>query len=110
MAFFLGMAFTGLAPAIHLMHLYGFSQTLSFVSHISPSLLSYIIGLVFYITHVPERFVSLYSLRMARWTDWIGGGSHAIWHAFIVLAIYQHKWSMRDMRLGVGGEGCLVRG
>ncbi|KAL5528181.1 IZH3 [Sanghuangporus sanghuang] len=107
-AFFLGMAFTAFAPLIHLAHLYSVSETLSFISHISPSLLSYIIGLAFYATHVPERFVALYSERMARWTDWIGGGSHAIWHAFIALAIYQHKWGMREMKLGVDGEACLI--
>ncbi|KAL5507028.1 IZH3 [Sanghuangporus vaninii] len=107
-AFFVGMTFTAFAPLIHLAHLYSVSETLSFISHISPSLLSYIIGLAFYATHFPERFVALYSERIARWTDWIGGGSHAIWHAFIVLAIYQHKWGMRDMKLGVDGEVCLM--
>ncbi|KAL5524033.1 hypothetical protein ACEPAG_8206 [Sanghuangporus baumii] len=106
--FFLGMAFTALAPLIHLAHLFSVSDTLSFISPISSSLLSYVIGLVFYATHIPERFVALYNERMARWTDWIGGGSHAIWHAFIVLAIYQHKWGMREMKLGVDGEGCLI--
>jgi len=44
---------------------------------------------------------------LSEWTDWLGGGSHAIWHAFIVLAIYQHKRGMREMRGGVSGEGCL---
>ncbi|EJD03196.1 HlyIII-domain-containing protein [Fomitiporia mediterranea MF3/22] len=104
--FFLGMAFTALAPMAHLTYMYSFSSMVSFIRPIAPSFLSYIIGLVFYVTHVPERFV--YSKGIAHWTDWLGGGSHAIWHAFIVLAIYQHRWGMVEMRAGVDGEGCVV--
>lgn len=100
------MAFTGIAPFAHLAYANDFSSALTFISPIFPSLLSYLIGLMFYVTHVPERFVYTYSERVAQWTDWLGGGSHAIWHAFIVLAIYQHKWGMREMRAGIGGEGC----
>lgn len=37
----------------------------------------------------------------ACWLDWLGGGSHAIWHAFIVLAISQHKWAMAELKRGV---------
>ncbi|THH04497.1 hypothetical protein EW145_g5482 [Phellinidium pouzarii] len=96
-AFFVGMAFTGLAPLAHLSYYFGFMNMMAFIRPIIPSFISYIIGLVFYVTHVPERFI--YSERISRWTDWLGGGSHAIWHAFIVLAIYQHKWGMRMARL-----------
>ena len=99
------MAFTGIAPLAHLSYLYGTQNMFAYINAIAPSLLSYIVGLVFYVTHIPERFV--YSERIARWTDWLGGGSHAIWHAFIVLAIYQHKWGMRMLRDGVGGVSCL---
>ena len=104
-AFFLGMAFSGLAPLAHLSYEFGIKNTFDFIQPIIPSLASYIIGLIFYVSHVPERFI--YSERIARWTDWLGGGSHAIWHAFIVLAIYQHKWGMRAMKTGVAGGSCL---
>jgi adiponectin receptor len=105
-AFFLGMAFTGLAPLAHLSYDFSFWSMLSFISPIAPSFISYIIGLVFYVSHIPERFV--YNERVAHWTDWLGGGSHAIWHAFIVLAIYQHKSGMRELRMGVDGSSCLA--
>lgn len=101
------MAFTGIAPLAHLSYYFGARSVLSFIAPIAPSLLSYVIGLVFYVSHVPERFAVM-SARVSYWTDWLGGGSHAIWHAFIVLAIYQHKWAMHELRVGVGGEGCLV--
>ncbi|KAH8119424.1 HlyIII-domain-containing protein [Phellopilus nigrolimitatus] len=104
--FFVGMALTGLAPIAHFSYYIGFWAMLSFIQPIMPSLSSYIIGLIFYVTHVPERFI--YSERISRWTDWLGGGSHAIWHAFIALAIYQHKWGMREMRASIGGERCLL--
>lgn len=101
------MAFTGLAPLAHLTYYFGFRAMLDFIAPTAPSLLSYIIGLVFYVSHVPERFAYC-NESISRLTDWLGGGSHAIWHAFIVLAIYQHKWGMREMKAGVGGEGCLL--
>lgn len=100
------MSFTGLAPLAHLSYEFGARNALGFIEPIMPSLASYIIGLAFYVTHIPERFV--YSERIARWTDWLGGGSHAIWHALIVLAIYQHKWGMRTLRDGIAGESCLA--
>lgn len=61
-----------------------------FVLHMSskvpelPSLAAYGVGLVFYALHFPECVVPI---RWTRCTDWIGGGSHAIWHLFIVLGI-----------------------
>ena len=73
----------------------------AFIRPVVPSLLSYIAGLVFYATHFPECYLS------SRWAyshilDRVGGGSHAIWHVFIVLAISQHKAAMPHMRRGIG--------
>ncbi|TDL26076.1 HlyIII-domain-containing protein [Rickenella mellea] len=99
--FFLGLAFTGIAPLAHLSWLYSTSTVLSYIRPVLPSLLSYVIGLGFYMSHIPERFLSGNDL-WSRLTDgWLGGGSHAIWHGFIVLAIYQHKWAMEELRGGV---------
>jgi adiponectin receptor len=53
-------------------------------------------------SHVPERFIA--DWKLAHWLDSIGGGSHAIWHAFIVLAISQHKAAIGHMRNGIGCE------
>jgi adiponectin receptor len=63
-----------------------------------PSLCSYCIGLIFYATHFPE---CLLADRWAHWLDWLGGGSHAIWHAWIVLAISQHRHAMREFQHGI---------
>jgi adiponectin receptor len=54
------------------------------------------------VTQIPERFIANY--KLAHWLDYIGGGSHAIWHAFIVLAISQHKAAIGHMRKGIGCE------
>jgi hypothetical protein len=67
-----------------------------------PSFMSYIVGLVFYATHLPER---LLAPRWRQHLDFFGAGSHAIWHVFIVLAISQHKSGIESMRTGMAG-GC----
>lgn len=46
-----------------------------------PSLAAYLVGLIFYIFHVPECLITA---EWTKYTDWFGGGSHAIWHLFIV--------------------------
>lgn len=65
-----------------------------------PSIASYLAGLVFYATHVPECFLAPDS-RLGKWLDRVGGGSHAIWHVFIVLAIWLHRQAMDVLRVGV---------
>jgi len=103
-SFFLSLAFTSVAPLAVLMYLHGAEPTLKFVNPVWPSVISYLSGLVFYATHIPERFIANY--RFAYWLDSIGVGSHAIWHGFIVLAISQHKAAIGDMRNGIGCEVC----
>ncbi|KIJ68129.1 hypothetical protein HYDPIDRAFT_148456 [Hydnomerulius pinastri MD-312] len=97
-AFFLSLAFTSVAPMAVLAYLHSVWEVIVFVNPIWPSLISYLIGLVFYATHIPERFLSD---RYSHWLDWCGGGSHAIWHAFIVLAISQHRTAMASLRNGI---------
>lgn len=82
-----------------------------------PSLISYLIGLVFYTTHFPE---CLFAARARvsddhtvwSWIDTLGGGSHTIWHGFIVLAISQHRAALPALEEGIGGVlkagGCLI--
>jgi adiponectin receptor len=90
-SFFLVLAFSALAPLMHLAALSSPTTVLAFITPIVPSLRSYIIGLVFYVTHFPECF--LHTRARAGWArtvhDALGGGSHAIWHVWIVYAIYQ---------------------
>ena len=67
-----------------------------------PSIVSYLLGLGFYVTHIPERFVV--DRRMAHLLDSIGVGSHAIWHVFIVVGMSQYRTAIEGMRNGIGCE------
>jgi len=100
--FFLSLAFTAVAPLATFAYLHSAEQMFNFISPVCPSLVSYLLGLVFYMTQIPERFIA--DCKLAHWLDYIGGGSHAIWHAFIVLAISQHKAAIGHMRKGIGCE------
>ncbi|KIY53411.1 HlyIII-domain-containing protein [Fistulina hepatica ATCC 64428] len=98
--FFLVLALSAVAPLAVLSHYYGLRNMLSFITPVFPSLLSYITGLVFYATHVPERFLPV---TWRRRLDLIGGGSHAIWHCFIVLAVSLHRSAIGTMQAGIVG-------
>ncbi|OBZ70865.1 Uncharacterized protein C30D11.11 [Grifola frondosa] len=104
--FFVTLAFTSIAPLAHLAKLHSPAQMFDFISPIAPSFASYIAGLVFYATHFPECYLAT-RWPTVHWLDWLGGGSHAIWHVFIVLAISQHKSGMAQMKSGIG-EMCLA--
>ena len=82
-----------------------------------PSLVSYVVGLIFYATHFPECFFAAHARvsddhSVWSWIDTLGGGSHAVWHGFIVLAISQHRAALNSLENGVGGVlkagGCPV--
>ncbi|KAF9565396.1 HlyIII-domain-containing protein [Agrocybe pediades] len=100
--FFLTLAFSGIGPMVALSMLHSRREALDFVGPMLPSLLSYLIGLTFYAAHFPERIIPP---RIQFELDKIGGGSHAIWHCFIVLAVSQHKAAMQSMKEGLQ---CLV--
>ncbi|KAK7472932.1 inc metabolism membrane protein [Stygiomarasmius scandens] len=96
--FFLSLAFSSLAPLATLAILHSVREMLDFMAPVVPSLVSYLIGLAFYASHVPERFLP------QRWSsklDIIGGGSHCIWHCFIVLAVSQHKAAIQMIKDGI---------
>ncbi|EKM54205.1 uncharacterized protein PHACADRAFT_174704 [Phanerochaete carnosa HHB-10118-sp] len=97
--FFLTLAFSVLAPLTHLSYLYSTWQMLAFIRPLVPSLLAYIAGFVFYATHFPECVLA--RPGETHWLDWLGGGSHAIWHVCIVLAIALHRHAMDSMKAGV---------
>ncbi|PPQ90554.1 hypothetical protein CVT25_015868 [Psilocybe cyanescens] len=96
--FFLTLSFSAIGPMVALSMLHSKAEMYAFVAPVFPSLLSYIIGLVFYAAHFPERVVPT---NIQRKLDTIGGGSHAIWHCFIVLAVSQHKTAMDHMKNGL---------
>lgn len=97
--FFLALAFSSIAPLAHLSYLYSTWQMFAFIRPLVPSLLAYIAGLVFYATHFPECVLA--RPGETHWLDWLGGGSHAIWHVCIVCAISLHRYAMDSMKTGV---------
>lgn len=141
--FFLAMAGSAIAPVTGLAVIHGVPETLSFIgmpsspfthaptpiaerqieiAPVFPSLISYLTGLVFYTTHIPERWMSEKWCRRLNafgggrslsssllviflwWSDVdfsLGVGSHCIWHLFIVLAVTQHKTAMASLREGM---------
>ncbi|TFK21911.1 HlyIII-domain-containing protein [Coprinopsis marcescibilis] len=97
-AFFISMAFSGLAPMLILGYLHSYREMYEYVSVIFPSLLSYVFGLIFYATHAPERWLPP---KIRSKLDVVGGSSHAIWHCFIVLAVSQHRSAIQLLKMGV---------
>jgi adiponectin receptor len=71
-----------------------------------PSLASYVVGIVFYATHFPECMLPTNSPRLA----WLGGGSHAVWHLFVVWAISLHRNALPALKYGVSGAVSAVSG
>ncbi|KDQ57397.1 hypothetical protein JAAARDRAFT_177509 [Jaapia argillacea MUCL 33604] len=100
--FFVALAASAVAPLTWLSFVYGTKVVIDFITPVFPSIVSYLVGLSFYATHFPECLLSSSPLK-GKWIDWVGGGSHAIWHAFIVLAIWQHREAMRSLREGLPG-------
>jgi adiponectin receptor len=119
-AFFLSTSVLMLfSPLAHLALLYSFRETFAFiraslyfppcystiadfltdVGPIIPSLMSYIVGLIFYATRFPECILPTNTPRLA----WLGGGSHALWHLFIVWAISLHRNALPALKYGVSG-------
>jgi len=101
-SFFIFLGFTALAPLATLVYLHGIEQISRFINPVGPSIVSYLLGLGFYVTHIPERFIV--DKKLAHWLDSIGVGSHAIWHLFIVLGMSQYKAAIGRMRNGIGCE------
>jgi len=118
-AFFLGLALSAVAPLAYIVCMYGFWEMFFFISPVFPSLASYLIGLSFYATHFPECLFAARARTSSdhsiwSWIDRLGGGSHAIWHGFIVLAISQHRNALSSLEEGISGVlkagGCPVSG
>ncbi|KAG6850136.1 hypothetical protein H0H93_000521 [Arthromyces matolae] len=55
--FFLSLAFSALAPLAGLAILHSWREMLDFVGPVVPSLVSYLVGLAFYLLHFPERIL-----------------------------------------------------
>ncbi|KAJ7919780.1 hypothetical protein B0H13DRAFT_2320070 [Mycena leptocephala] len=109
LALFVGISFSALAPLAGIAALQGWDTIIRFVAPVGPSLLYYIVGPVVYATQVPERFLG----GREGWVGWVsdmcGGGSHGIWHIFIVLAMRAHHDGIREMRRAAAEGGCAIR-
>ena len=119
-SFFLFLCFTAVAPLATLAYLHGTERTLRYIGEwssptpfrssrilwfrlpepVGPSILSYLLGLGFYVTQIPERFIA--DKKLAHYLDSIGVGSHAIWHLFVVLGMSQYRTAIERMRNGIG--------
>ncbi|KAJ7680726.1 hemolysin-III related-domain-containing protein [Mycena polygramma] len=108
LAFFVGISFSALAPLAGIAALQGWDTMIRFVAPIGPSLLYYIAGLVIYATQIPECFIGARGGWVGRVVDGCGGGSHAIWHVFIVLAMRAHRDGLREMRRAAVEGGCAA--
>ncbi|KAJ6489554.1 hemolysin-III related-domain-containing protein [Mycena vitilis] len=108
LAFFVGISFSALAPLAGIAALQGWDAMIRFVAPIGPSLLYYIAGLVIYATQIPECFIGARGGWVGRVVDACGGGSHAIWHVFIVLAMRAHRDGLREMRRAAMEGGCAA--
>ncbi|KAI0266726.1 HlyIII-domain-containing protein [Gloeopeniophorella convolvens] len=97
--------FITLAPLAQLSWHHSASETLAFIRPVVPSLASYAAGLAFYATRFPECALPINSPRFA----WLSGGSHALWHVFIVWAISLHREALpmlKDTVLGTTAGVC----
>ncbi|KAH8992802.1 HlyIII-domain-containing protein [Lactarius hatsudake] len=88
-----------LGPLTQLALLHSVQETVAFIRPVVPSLTSYITGLLFYATRFPECALPVDSPRLA----WLGGGSHALWHIFIVRAISLHRDALPVLKDGALG-------
>lgn len=59
----------------------------------------YVIGFVIFATYFPESFFNPDGQH--HWLDWVGGGSHALWHVFVVLGMSLHRQGMVQLAKGV---------
>ncbi|THH33312.1 hypothetical protein EUX98_g875 [Antrodiella citrinella] len=101
-AFFLFLALASAAPVAYLCCLYSTREVFSFLSHIAPSVGVYTLGFLIYVSHFPEGLLN--SKSEHHWLDWVGGGSHAIWHVCVVVAISLHRGGMYRLAQGIGAS------
>lgn len=80
--FFLALNAAMVAPIVHLFHVHGYTKAQAFVAPFGLSVLTYVVGLLFYAFHFPE------CCAPGKFDIW--GASHNMWHLCIVGAIILH--------------------
>ncbi|KAI0684603.1 hemolysin-III related-domain-containing protein [Cytidiella melzeri] len=97
--FFVCIGFTSLAPMMHLGYIYGMLNMLTYLTPVFQSFSCYVLGLFVYAFHFPEAFFTRPGEK--HWLDWVGGGSHGIWHCFVVLAIVMQMRAIPFLKAGI---------
>lgn len=57
------------------------------------------LGIVIYAFHFPEAFITRPGHK--HWLDRVGGGSHALWHIFIIFGLILWRQGLRSVKAGV---------
>ncbi|KAH9978680.1 hemolysin-III related-domain-containing protein [Lactifluus volemus] len=105
--FFVSMSvLMSFAPLAQLVLVYSLRETFAFIRPVIPSIVSYLVGIIFYGTRFPECMLPTNTPRLA----WLGGGSHAVWHLFVVWAISLHRNALPALKYGVSGAVSAVSG
>ncbi|KAJ7634904.1 hemolysin-III related-domain-containing protein [Roridomyces roridus] len=110
--FFVSLSLSAVAPIAGLVAVQGWEATIRFGAPVMPSLVYYAIGIFIYATQIPERWLGGGKFKEWPWVgrivDRCGGGSHALWHIFIVLAMRAHRDGLREMRAVAELGGCAI--
>jgi adiponectin receptor len=97
-AFFLGIAASGIFPVLHLMVLRGVPSTFLFYAPVIKSLGGYLAGVVVYANRWPEKW------RPGTFDVWFS--SHQLWHLAILAGIYYHYKSVEGFLAMSRGFAC----
>ncbi|KAK7692479.1 hypothetical protein QCA50_004104 [Cerrena zonata] len=104
-AFFIALFLFSWVPLAHISYLYSLREMFTFLRPITYSLYWFFAGFFVYASHFPECvFVTE---GKPHWLDWLGGGSHALWHICVVLGVAFHKAALQELKKGfIPGSVC----
>ncbi|CAL1706688.1 unnamed protein product [Somion occarium] len=106
-AFFIALFMSSWVPLAHLSYLHSPEEMFTFLRPVTYSLYWYFAGFFFYASHFPERF--FVRAGNPHWLDWVGGGSHAIWHICVVLGVVFHRDALQELKNGfIPGQACVL--
>ncbi|EPY50816.1 hemolysin-III family protein [Schizosaccharomyces cryophilus OY26] len=96
--FFIGLACSGFLPLLTMCYIRGAVETFSYLKPVFLSIFSYIIGVLFYALHVPEKlYPGVFD---------IVGNSHQLWHIAIIIGIGFHYYGIKTFETYHQGFAC----
>ncbi|EPX74697.1 hemolysin-III family protein [Schizosaccharomyces octosporus yFS286] len=96
--FFVGLACSGFLPLLTMCYIQGTSSTLIYLKPVFMSIFSYIIGVIFYALHIPEKLnPGIFD---------IVGNSHQLWHIAIIIGIGFHYYGIKTFETTHRGFAC----